>query len=137
MASNFTVYDDRGDLFSERWWYAVADPGLKQQVPGGPNWLLAIIAVYLTFVLVLGPKLMKSRDAFKLEGAMKMYNVVNIICNAGVILLGIRFTSFGVKAFTCSDEGSEFDRYALFVSYLALKVRLRDTNKNVNQIILL
>lgn len=121
MTKNYTALDDPIDLFSDRWWHSVSDDGLINEFPGGPDWLLSIIFSYLTFVLLVGPKIMKNREPFDLQTPMKVYNLVNIVCNTGVIFIGLKFTNYGVKSFTCSNDGG-FERYALFVSYLALKV---------------
>ncbi|PNF22829.1 Elongation of very long chain fatty acids protein 7 [Cryptotermes secundus] len=50
---------------------------------------VAILALYLYFVKHLGPNLMKNRPAFKLEGLMKAYNLLQIITNVYMLLLSL------------------------------------------------
>ncbi|XP_069697686.1 very long chain fatty acid elongase 7-like [Periplaneta americana] len=48
----------------------------------GSVWFpLSILAIYLYFVLSLGPRLMKNRPPLQLNGVIKTYNIVQIICS--------------------------------------------------------
>jgi hypothetical protein len=42
---------------------------------------LAVVGLYLYFVIHLGPKLMRNRPAFKLEGILKAYNLLQVALN--------------------------------------------------------
>lgn len=42
---------------------------------------LAVTAAYLYFVTHLGPRFMQNRPAFKLEGIMKAYNLLQVLCS--------------------------------------------------------
>lgn len=55
-----------------------------------PAAILVILAVYLLFVLKLGPEFMKNRPAFKLERIMQIYNAIQVVACAYVVQQSIQ-----------------------------------------------
>ncbi|XP_050520256.1 elongation of very long chain fatty acids protein AAEL008004-like [Daktulosphaira vitifoliae] len=48
-----------------------------------PAWpVFAIVLVYLSFVLIIGPRFMKNREPFKLKGIILIYNITQVFYNA-------------------------------------------------------
>lgn len=54
---------------------------------GSPIPVFCIVASYLTFVLCVGPWMMKSRPAFQLKNTMLVYNVAQVIMSLYVVNL--------------------------------------------------
>jgi len=52
----------------------------------GPCSILLLISLYLIFVLKLGPKFMENREPFKLRGALKVYNIFQILFNSSLLI---------------------------------------------------
>ena len=113
----------RFHLFDDQWWNYRQDPALADHMSGSPGWIVSIIVGYLALVLGIGPAFMRHRKPFDVSGAMKIYNVTNIVLNIGMVIMGARFTQLGASSFTCSRHGDIIDRYTVFIGYLALKVR--------------
>lgn len=55
-------------------------PLLKSLCP-----LVAILAVYLLFVLKLGGMMMAGREPFQLRGVLKVYNIGQVLFNAVMV----------------------------------------------------
>jgi hypothetical protein len=47
----------------------------------------AVVGLYLYFVRHLGPQLMRNRPAFKLEGVLKVYNLLQVAMNLYMLFL--------------------------------------------------
>lgn len=112
----------RIDYALNGWWDDNQDPALAAYIPGGPGWLFAIVAAYLLFVLKVGPQFMRERKAYDLPTTLKVYNLLNIVANVVLFVIGLRATNFGIAAFTCSKDVPFFYRYSLSFGYLYLKV---------------
>ena len=118
-----SIFDNvRFYLFDDQWWTSHQDPALADYMSGSPGWLVSIIVIYLILVLGVGPAFMRHRKPYDVSTAMKVYNVSNIFFNIVLVIMGARFTRFGVASFTCTKDGDFIDRYALSFGYLALKV---------------
>ncbi|KAH8417193.1 hypothetical protein KR222_006292, partial [Zaprionus bogoriensis] len=61
-----------------------ADPVILPLV-AGPEPMIVIVISYLLF-LMLGPKLMESREAFQLRGVLKVYNLIQILFNSAMMI---------------------------------------------------
>lgn len=71
---------------------------------GSPTQLLSIFAVYLIFVLKIGPKFMRDRKPFNLESYIRCYNIFQIVACAYFVRWGY-YRGFGITdAFTCKRE---------------------------------
>ncbi|KAI1286042.1 Elongation of very long chain fatty acids protein 1 [Halotydeus destructor] len=53
---------------------------------------MGLIGVYLLFVLNLGPRWMKNREAYKCDQIVRVYNVVNVAANMVMLYLGLYYT---------------------------------------------
>ncbi|CAG2055264.1 unnamed protein product, partial [Timema podura] len=61
----------------------VADPRVKNwPLIGSPVYLLVIIALYLFFVLVAGPKFMENRRPYNLKKIIAAYNIFQVVANS-------------------------------------------------------
>nr|CAD7601290.1 unnamed protein product [Timema genevievae] len=61
----------------------VADPRVKNwPLIGSPIYLLVIIALYLFFVLVAGPKFMENRRPYNLKKIIAVYNIFQVVANS-------------------------------------------------------
>ncbi|XP_014478532.1 PREDICTED: elongation of very long chain fatty acids protein AAEL008004-like [Dinoponera quadriceps] len=60
----------------------LADPRTKALFLIGNLWCVPSLSIFYTyFVSVLGPKFMEKRQPYKLDMILKIYNVLQIICN--------------------------------------------------------
>ncbi|XP_039288981.1 elongation of very long chain fatty acids protein 7-like [Nilaparvata lugens] len=71
-AQNVTVEEDK--LVNS--WFLMSNPGP----------MLTLLAVYLLFVLKIGPRFMSSRKPFQLKTIMMLYNVFQIFCNSYIVI---------------------------------------------------
>ncbi|KAI1286047.1 Elongation of very long chain fatty acids protein 7 [Halotydeus destructor] len=81
----------------------VGHPWSVQHFPGLPWKLFAVVAIYLVFVMKLGPGFMRNRKPYQLETAMRLYNVVNILVNLVMFLVGMYYTRFTIRCWSCID----------------------------------
>lgn len=66
---------------------------VRLPLTGSHGPVLAILAVYLLFIKVLGPRLMANRKAYDLGGAIKAYNIFQIVYNIGMfVTVSVAFT---------------------------------------------
>lgn len=73
---------------------------------GGPWKVMALVAIYLLFTKVFGPKLMASRKPFQLRKAMITHNAILAIGNGLGFLLGLYVTRMGTSTFACEPARS-------------------------------
>ena len=95
------------DYITNTWWDENASSRYAYLIPGGPGHELSIVALYLTFVYIVGPAFMRNREPFKLTSAMSLYNIVNIVLNTGGFLYMMKWTNFTLMCWQCSTEPSE------------------------------
>ncbi|KAH9374262.1 hypothetical protein HPB48_005582 [Haemaphysalis longicornis] len=57
-----------------------------------PMFVFPLIAFYLYFVKVLGPRLMKNREPFEITNIVRVYNVIMIVLNAKFCYLVLKHT---------------------------------------------
>nr|CAD7409888.1 unnamed protein product [Timema poppensis] len=63
--------------------FKLADPRVKDwPLIGSPVYLLVIVALYLFFVLVAGPKFMENRRPYDLKKIIAVYNILQVLANA-------------------------------------------------------
>ncbi|XP_062125433.1 elongation of very long chain fatty acids protein 7 [Drosophila sulfurigaster albostrigata] len=71
------------------------DPRVSHYPLIGNLWsVMAIIGVYLAFVLHFGPKWMEHRRPFELKFVMQLYNVIQVVANTAVFIYGMCYTIF-------------------------------------------
>ncbi|KAI1309056.1 Elongation of very long chain fatty acids protein 1 [Halotydeus destructor] len=131
----------------DHWVDARSHPLAIEISPGFPWTICAIVMVYLAFALKIGPDMMKHREPFRLQGLMRLYNVINIIACTYVFLMGLWITSGLTAVWQCTDSrdlGTPLWALNSFsLGYIALKVfDLLDTvffvlRKKFNQITVL
>lgn len=88
-------------------WEEVGDPRAAHypMMSGGPWSTIAIVALYVYFVKVAGPRFMKSRPAYDLRGIIRIYNLTLVAWNLYFFYHFTKFTNFGVKTWTCEAPG--------------------------------
>lgn len=86
-------------------WEAGADPRVSEfpLMKGGPWWVIAVIAGWLYFVKVSGPRLMKDRPAYDLRRLILVYNMVMMVTNAYFFISASSYTNFGLKTWGCTN----------------------------------
>lgn len=76
------------DLYAEH-----GDPRVAHLPLLGNLWIvLAIVALYVAFVLHYGPRWMANRAPFELKRVMQVYNVVQVLANATIFVIGLSNT---------------------------------------------
>ncbi|KAI1286095.1 Elongation of very long chain fatty acids protein 4 [Halotydeus destructor] len=93
----------------DTWMDSVGHPWGNEHLPGAPWKVLAIISVYLAFVLVIGPWWMKNRKPYEIDGIMRIYNVVNVVLNVAIFLIAFISTNYSVKCWKCIDPYDKTD----------------------------
>ncbi|KAI1309057.1 Elongation of very long chain fatty acids protein 7 [Halotydeus destructor] len=109
----------------DQWVDSISHPYGRKVIPGFPWATMAIEVLYLTFVLKVGPAMMKNRPAFDLKWPMRVYNVVNIVACAALFLIGLVVTGGTRDAWRCTDSRDISPQWAVrFVplGYTYLKV---------------
>ncbi|XP_073820612.1 very long chain fatty acid elongase 7-like [Musca autumnalis] len=114
---------------------------------GSPMFMVLIFATYLFIVRKWGPKFMEDRKPFKVEGLMKLYNVMQIILNAFIFYEAVRYSywrsdfSFKCQAHDPTDMSLETIKGTrpAYLYYLTKYLDLFDTiffllRKKYNQI---
>ena len=110
-------------FLSNQWFDDHAHPRLAEYYKGGPWDLAVIVAAYLFFVLKLGPSLMKDRKPYSLVGAMKIYNVINVVANVYLTVTWLLYTRFLFDCWHCKDaQMPHFIHLGNSFLYLSLKV---------------
>ena len=110
------------EYITNGWWDEYGDPTLYDLCPGGPRNAIAIVAGYLLIVLVIGPRMMKNRPAYDLSSTIKVYNLVNIVLNMAIFLIGMKATNLGLDCFRCDTKPAKFDQMILGGGYYYLKI---------------
>jgi hypothetical protein len=77
------------------------DPRIKNYwlISGGPFKVGLILLTYLLFVKIIGPQLMKDRQAFRLKKLMIVYNLTLVLINAYFFVKSIFDSNFGLVLF--------------------------------------
>lgn len=83
------------------YWEDIGDPRTKDYplIEGGPLPVLAIIAFYVFFVKVAGPRIMANRAPFELRTALVIYNAYNVIISVWFFFESIYCLDYGMKLF--------------------------------------
>ncbi|XP_065363311.1 uncharacterized protein LOC135956688 [Calliphora vicina] len=59
---------------------------------GKPWPMLAVVGLYLLIVLKWGPKFMANRNPYKVDGLMKLYNVLQIVINSLIFFEALKYS---------------------------------------------
>lgn len=111
-----------------------------------PAPLIPIVGAYLWFVLIFGPRFMKTRKPYNVSFYMKWYNYINIVANGILCASSLWYTRMGYDVWFCQPFSSYVPEGLPEIGgfiYIALKVfDLMDTvffvlRKKWNQITLL
>ncbi|XP_047344682.1 elongation of very long chain fatty acids protein AAEL008004-like [Vespa velutina] len=95
------------------------DPRTKDWLFVGSFWyLFGIIGVYLQFIYVSGPAFMKKRKPFELNKILQLYNVIQIILNGYIFVMGISIGLIRKSKFICLPIDYSNDQQALQVAFL-------------------
>jgi hypothetical protein len=70
-----------------------------------PAYLVPIVALYLWFVLSVGPRFMSGRKPYDVSFFMKWYNYANIAANFVLFLSGLWFTRLTYDCWFCQPCG--------------------------------
>ncbi|XP_066994288.2 very long chain fatty acid elongase 7-like [Anabrus simplex] len=76
-----------------------------------PWFVFSIIICYVFFVRRCGPKFMKDRQPYQLEGIMRIYNIAQVLANAYIVLQGYSVLTnekFNWRCMPLINDGSEF-----------------------------
>lgn len=90
MAPNVVayLYHMVEDLYAEH-----SDPRVAHLPLVANLWyVLAIIAVYLAFVLHFGPQWMARRKPYELKTVMQLYNVIQVVANGVLFLYAVAYS---------------------------------------------
>ena len=112
----------------------VNDRLLAENTPMSFYTVISLIAFYLMTVLKIGPEVMAKRPPLNLTKLMNYYNLINIVANLILFVIGLKITNFGYTSWTCEKIGGqnvtsiERERYFVFYLYFYLKLfELSDT----------
>ncbi|XP_050502031.1 elongation of very long chain fatty acids protein isoform X2 [Diabrotica virgifera virgifera] len=104
-------------------WFLIKDPG-----PG-----LAILIIWMYFVLNIGPKMMKDREPFDLRKTLIVYNLVQVIISSYIFIRGGIIGWFGKYSYKCqpidysdAPEAQEM-RHLMYLYFINKLLELLDT----------
>ncbi|RWS16814.1 elongation of very long chain fatty acids protein-like isoform X1 [Dinothrombium tinctorium] len=113
-------------------WDELGDPRVNSWplMSGGPWKVLAITAVFVYFVKVLGPRLMKNREPFDLRSAILLHNSCLIGFNGAGFIVGLWITNWGTDTFMCrpyeSPEKHLKSELMLYFGYCYMLSKIAD-----------
>ena len=113
-------------------WQETGDPRINTffLMEGGPWTVLGIIAAYVYFVKIYGPRIMGPRKAFSLKPIILVYNIVMVIINTMFFIYACIYTSFGVKTWQCMPlDKNAFDsewKFKLTIGWLFVMSKFVD-----------
>ncbi|XP_074599959.1 very long chain fatty acid elongase AAEL008004-like [Brevipalpus obovatus] len=84
---------------------------------GGPWHVIMLTLLYLYFVKVWGPNMMKNRPPYELRGVMLFHNIFLVLLNGIGFLMGIWGTKLGYRTLKCEPfdpSSDQFDDKILF-----------------------
>lgn len=89
-------------------------------VDGGPWHIVTVVAVYLYFVLVYGPRMMKNRPAYDLKNVLYYYNLFHIIGNGVCSVTALYLTRMTLDCWSSRRTGDKDNVEHRVLLYLAL-----------------
>ncbi|KAH8243920.1 hypothetical protein KR032_011316 [Drosophila birchii] len=110
------------------------DP-VRLPLVSGNKPVLAILAVYLLFIKVVGPSLMANRKAFDLRGPIKAYNIFQIVYNIVMFLLATYFIfgpgNFNFRCIANLPMEHEFKTFERWLTYSYFANKLIDLMETI------
>lgn len=110
-------------------WDRVTDARVNEfyLLRGGPDLMLAIISLYLTIVLYLGPKLMARHEPFKLNRLLFVYNNLMAAANLYLFIQGMRISNYSKDTWGCGKDGGDVrnsPRQGIYLGYIFFLTKL-------------
>lgn len=106
----FDFWDEKGEPFSSN----------LPLIRSHPWPIVSILAVYLLFVVKIGPAFMKNRQPYQLKSLIASYNIFHIICNGICGITAFLLTRGTYDCWTCKQTGnpnSKSDMLLLYLTY--------------------
>lgn len=86
----------------------------------GPWRILAMVGLYLLFVLRIGPQIMQRKQPFDLRRLVRVYNFFNIIFNIWLAYKGISLSGNGLSFFNCNCLDRDPKRFSAYIDIFIL-----------------
>lgn len=86
----------------------------------GPERLISMVALYLLFVLKVGPQMMHKKQALDLRRIVRVYNFVNIAFNVWLAYRGIHLSGNGFSFFNCHCLDRDYKRFSVYIDIFIL-----------------
>lgn len=92
---------DYMDYIVHRYWHEEGDPRTKDfpMMNYGLMPVLVLLTVYILFVKVVGPRLMRDREPFQLRTVIIIYNIINVLVNIFFFFATIFLLDYGKRMF--------------------------------------
>lgn len=126
------TFDSIGYLWDD-FWNDSGDPRVTKYwlMEGGPGPVISLIFMYLYFVKVAGPQMMKGREKpFDLRGVIFGYNIALVLLNGWFFYTGCWLSNYGIDSWKCQlvDYKSKdpLDLYKIWIGYLFLMSKFID-----------
>jgi len=121
-----------GIYYITDFWDENADPRTKDLplLKGGPIPVLTIMASYLLFVKIIGPRIMRDRNPLDLRVLMLLFNAFMLAVNGAGFIFGFLASDFGTRLWACKkidpyDEDFK-ETLLVYLGYFYLWSRLLD-----------
>ncbi|UXI22533.1 ATP-binding cassette sub-family G member 1 [Sarcoptes scabiei] len=117
---------------SHDYWIEAADPRTKHLplIESGPERVLTILSMYLIFVKIVGPWLMRDRKPFMLRGLLLVYNIFMVVINLFIFYNILKRIDYGrrflIFKFPDPNDVSPDTLYEIKIGYLCYLTRLLD-----------
>ena len=121
-----------GIYYLTDFWNENADPRTKDLplLKGGPIPVLSIMASYLLFVKIIGPRIMMNRNPLDLRVLMLLFNAFMLAVNGAGFVFGLLASDFGKRLWSCkkiNPQDEDFKETLLvYLGYFYLWSRLLD-----------
>ena len=117
---------------SHDFWNVSGDPRVMKYplMEGGPWPTLSLICMYLYFVKIAGPQMMKGRKPFDLRGVIFIYNILLVILNGWFFYTGCWLSRFGIESWKCQlvdyKSHDPLDLYKITIGWYFLMSKFID-----------
>ncbi|XP_055809514.1 uncharacterized protein LOC129879809 [Solanum dulcamara] len=117
-------------IASDGFWDSITDERVNEfyLLRGGPSYIIAVVSIYLYFVLSLGPRLMAKRaEPFKLNKLLLLYNMGMTLANLWLFIQGLLVSNYGLDTWGCGKFGGDIrqsPRRGIYLGYLFFLTKL-------------